>query len=667
MIYLVTNDKQKFSYITTSDITFASVKDVIRYFKDKNELEFDTETTGLDAHSCKLLSAQFGDYQHQYVIDCETVDITEFKKLLETKLIIMQNAKFDLKFLYVKGIWPNNVYDTFLAESVLNMGRKNVKKSLDALVYRYVKEHMSKEIRGVIHKEGLSKRVIEYAAKDVKYLGVIKKKQLQKLKDLDLIVAVDLDNKFVKVLAYVEHCGFKLDSNKWESKMKQDTTRLETSHNALDNYIFDNSITKYIDGQFDMFSDKLNTTLNWSSSKQVIGLFKDLGINTKTKDKKTGMMKDSVDAKVLISQANKFPIIKMFTDYQQASKLTSTYGENVLRQIHTNTGRIHTSFRQLMDTGRMSCGGTDRLRGIELLNLQNVPADEAHRSCFVPEKGNKMIVADYSGQESVVFANFSKDAEIIAFYKQGMSDMHAFIAQKIYPELEELSLKEIKSKHKDKRQNAKAAGFAIQYGGVGATIAGNLNLTSEEGEAIYNGYFKAFPGIKNYFAKCKNSALSKGYIELNPVSKRKSFIDFYETYKEYDKQTKEPAFWEDYRTHKAEDSSMFNSHYKPLIREYFKYKGMIERKSLNYPIQGSSAEITKFAALKFFDTLIEMDLLNVVKICNIVHDEIVIECPEKWAPEMAQILQSCMEEAGKPFCKIVPLKAEPCITSFWNH
>ena len=112
---------------------------------------------------------------------------------------------------------------------------------------------------------------------------------------------------------------------------------------------------------------------------------------------------------------------------------------------------------------------------------------------------------------------------------------------------------------------------------------------------------------------------------------------------------------------------MFNSHYKPLIREYFKYKGMIERKSLNYPIQGSSAEITKFAALKFFDTLIEMDLLNVVKICNIVHDEIVIECPEKWAPEMAQILQSCMEEAGKPFCKIVPLKAEPCITSFWNH
>ena len=98
MIYLVTNDKQKFSYITTSDITFASVKDVIRYFKDKNELEFDTETTGLDAHSCKLLSAQFGDYQHQYVIDCETVDITEFKKLLETKLIIMQNAKFDLKF-----------------------------------------------------------------------------------------------------------------------------------------------------------------------------------------------------------------------------------------------------------------------------------------------------------------------------------------------------------------------------------------------------------------------------------------------------------------------------------------------------------------------------------------------------------------------------------------
>ena len=667
MIYLVTNNSEKFKDIWCTNITLSTSQSLIDYFQNKKELEFDTETTGLDVHSCKLLSAQFGDENNQYVVDTQSVDIKLFKELLESKTVIMQNAKFDLKFLYKENIWPNDVYDTFLAEAVLNMGRLQVRKGLDALVYRYTQQHMSKEVRGVIHKEGLSKRVIEYAAKDVAYLSIIKRKQLVKLEELNLMSAINLDNKFVKVLAYVEYCGFKLDADKWKSKIEKDTERLTTAHNKLDSYIFDNNMTKYIDGQFDMFSNKLNTTLNWSSSKQVIELFKDLGIDTKTKDKKTGMMKDSVDAKVLISQANKFPIIKMFTDYQQASKLTSTYGENVLRQIHPNTGRIHTEFRQLMDTGRMSCGGTDRLRGIELLNLQNIPADEAHRGCFVPEKDNKMIVADYSGQESVVFANFSKDTEIINFYKSGMADMHSFIAQKIYPELEELDLGTIKKEHKQKRQNAKAAGFAIQYGGVGATIAGNLNLSAEEGEAIYDGYFKAFPGIKNYFAKCKNKALANGYVELNQISYRKSFIDFYEQYKELQSKVNEPAFWDDYRAHKTKQSDLFQSFYKPTVREYFKFKGMIERKSLNYPIQGSSAEITKFGALKFFNMLVEEQLLGIVKICNIVHDEIVVECPKRYAPEIAKRLQECMEDAGKPFCKIIPLKAEPCITDHWEH
>jgi len=667
MIYLVTNNLEKFKHIWCANITLSTPQSLINYFQNKKELEFDTETTGLDVHSCKLLSAQFGDENNQYVVDTQSVDIKLFKELLESKCIIMQNAKFDLKFLYKETIWPNDVYDTFLAEAVLNMGRLQVRKGLDALVYRYTQQHMSKEVRGVIHKEGLSKRVVEYAAKDVAYLSIIKRKQLVKLEELNLMSAINLDNKFVKVLAYVEYCGFKLDADKWQSKIEKDTERLTIAHNKLDSYIFDNNMTKYIDGQFDMFSNKLNTTLNWSSSKQVIELFKDLGIDTKTKDKKTGMMKDSVDAKVLISQANKFPIIKMFTDYQQASKLTSTYGENVLRQIHPNTGRIHTEFRQLMDTGRMSCGGTDRLRGIELLNLQNIPADEAHRGCFVPEKDNKMIVADYSGQESVVFANFSQDTEIINFYKSGMADMHSFIAQKIYPELEELDLGTIKKEHKQKRQNAKAAGFAIQYGGVGATIAGNLNLTTQEGEAIYDGYFKAFPGIKNYFAKCKNKALANGYVELNQISYRKSFIDFYEQYKELQSEVNAPAFWDDYRAHKTKQSDLFQSFYKPTVREYFKFKGMIERKSLNYPIQGSSAEITKFGALKFFNYITDSGLMGVVKICNIVHDEIVIECPEVIANKMAKYLQECMEDAGKPFCKIIPLKAEPCITDHWEH
>ena len=669
MVYLITEDRSKYSHLS-KDILIGEVDDVLFYFKDKNEVEFDTETTGLDCHANDLIYAQFGDNKNQFVIDLETIDIQEFKILLENKLILMQNAKFDLKFLYVNNITPTKIYDTFLAESVLNMGRLSVRKGLGALTERYCDVHLNQNIKNSRDTIELIKRqedVIQYSADDVKYLGTIKQQQLIKLEQEQLLRAISLDNKFVKVLAYVEYCGFYLDGKKWKAKMDKDLVNYELATQSLNNYVFDNKINKYISMQMNLFSDAKVCLINWSSSKQVINLFKDLGVDTSTKDKTTGKMKDSVDASVLASQSKDFDIIPLFTRYQQCAKLISTYGENVLRQIHPNTGRLHTIFRQLQATGRMSCGETNRKKNIEHLNLQNVPANHEHRGCFTPEEGNTLVVADYSGQESVVFANFSKDPDLLKFYRSGLSDMHSFIAQKIYPELQKLSLKEIKSKHKDKRQNAKGAGFAIQYGGEGSTIAGNLNISEEEGTAIYDGYFKAFPGIKNYFAKCKASALALGYVKLNNVSYRKSYSDFYEAYKEDKAKIDEEGFWEDYRTHKIDNSQMFQTFYKPLVRSYFKTRGKLEKMSLNYPIQGTSAEITKYAAIMFFDEILKRGWFDTVKICNIVHDEIVVECPIDMGKEIGERLQYHMEQAGKPFCKVIPLKAEPCISDFWSH
>ena len=158
---------------------------------------------------------------------------------------------------------------------------------------------MSKEVRGLIHKEGLSVQVIKYAAGDVKYLGDIKKLQIEKLKELSLLPALALDNKFVRVLAYIEYCGFKLDANKWATKMKEDSQLVLSCEERLNEWVVSNNKRKYIDSQLDLFNDKITCKINWNSEKQVIPLFKDLGVNTKTKDKDTGKIKDSVDARVL--------------------------------------------------------------------------------------------------------------------------------------------------------------------------------------------------------------------------------------------------------------------------------------------------------------------------------------------------------------------------------
>jgi len=106
---------------------------------------------------------------------------------------------------------------------------------------------------------------------------------------------------------------------------------------------------------------------------------------------------------------------------------------------------------------------------------------------------------------------------------------------------------------------------------------------------------------------------------------------------------------------------------KPKVREYFIKKGDIERMSLNYPIQGSSADITKLAGVYMFRYLEEHKLLFKVLMPNVVHDELHLECPKDMAENLATVLKECMERAGDKFCKTIKLKAEPCITAVWAH
>jgi DNA polymerase-1 len=246
--------------------------------------------------------------------------------------------------------------------------------------------------------------------------------------------------------------------------------------------------------------------------------------------------------------------------------------------------------------------------------------------------------------------------------------MHSFIAAKIFPELSGLSADEIKANHKEKRQLAKGAGFSINYGGTGMTIAQNLSISMAEGEEVYKAYFKAFPGLANYFKVEKARALKLGYIQFNNVSGRKCFIPYFDEFQKLHKELYETdEFWDDYKLEKTKNSHKFINYFKPKVREYFMKRGNIERMSLNFPVQGSSADITKLACIYFYRHLLKNDLIFKVFIVNVVHDEIIVECPNELAPDMATILQKSMEDAGQVFCKVVKLKAEPVITSTWRH
>ena len=310
MIYFVTKEQRLFNDL--NNITICNdYNKVLEYFEDKKYIGLDTETEGFDPFTKKVLLMQLGDRENQFVIDTRTISPLLFKDLLEdpTKVFILQNAKFDLRFLLHYRIVVQEVFDTYLAESVLFTGIKYARKALDFLVEKYLGKTLNKEIRSQIHKEGNTERVIKYAAEDVEFLEDLMNEQLKELNKKDLIKALDLDNKFVKVLAYCEYCGIYLNPAKWKAKMQKDLQRQEKSKQELNKYIIDNGFEKYIEAQLDLFSSERRCNINWASSKQVVPLMKSLGVNTQVRDPKTGNMKDSVEADVIKTQVDKSPLL----------------------------------------------------------------------------------------------------------------------------------------------------------------------------------------------------------------------------------------------------------------------------------------------------------------------------------------------------------------------
>ena len=663
MIYVISNQTNAFD----GEFPQITVEEAINKLKFMTEISNDTETSGLSCHSKKLLLLQLGDFENQYNFDIASFGYHIPQSLKDfmneyNGVWILQNAKFDLQFFYKQGVILKNIYDTMLAEYIITMGytefrdgkQKDVKRDLATICRKYCDVSLDKSVRGEIINTGLSIRVIKYGANDIKYLGKIKEAQLKIIKSKQLENAVNLDNKFVRVLAYIEYCGIKLDWNKWSVKAEEYRNNVISSEEAINRHLYYDLKRTDCFGSNSLFSDVPQCLINWSSPKQVIPLFESLGINCTYYDH--GEEKKSCSEKVLNFQIKDFKILQLYFEYKEATKKFSTYGYSWQKMINKDTGRIHTSFMQIMATGRLSCGDIDNNQP----NLQNLPNDKYTRSCFITEPGNKYIACDYSSQESIVLANFANDESLIGFYKKGLTDMHSYVAFLLYPELQEELHKTadklteddliwIKKNHKDLRQIAKTAEFAIAYGGDGSTIAKNTGSSKAQGIEVYNAYFTAFSGMKQYFDRVINRTLKYGYIEYNPYTKRKYFL-----------MPSNPVV-------KYAEKLRYGELYGREAVEYNEAKAELQRLSQNYPIQGSSADCSKLAGILFFNEVMKKGWFNKVKIVNMVHDEYNVEAPEEITEEVAQCLKDCMIKAGKVFCKTVPLDADVEIGDCWVH
>ena len=242
MIYFVSNQTELFKFDEFENL---SVEESIKIINTWDLIQFDTETKGRDARIGQLLLMQFGnkDKSIQIVVDVSTVDPLLYKEVLESKLILGQNLKFDLQWLYNYGIVPLNVYDTMIVEQLLYLGYPpypkpgGVSYSLAALTERYCNINIDKSIRGQIIWRGIDVEVIKYAANDVVYIYDIAKAQLEKAKKVESLKAVKLECGFVPVIAYLEWCGIKLDVKVWKQKMLQDEAKRDQMIKELNNFL----------------------------------------------------------------------------------------------------------------------------------------------------------------------------------------------------------------------------------------------------------------------------------------------------------------------------------------------------------------------------------------------------------------------------------------------
>jgi DNA polymerase-1 len=352
---------------------------------------------------------------------------------------------------------------------------------------------------------------------------------------------------------------------------------------------------------------------NINSTQQLSDvLFKQLGLEPPDRGNKTASGHYSTSAGVLDLLRGKHSVVDLILEHRELSKLKSTYVDALQAALNEDTGCVHTSYSQTgAVTGRLSSSNP---------NLQNIPirTEEGRRlrNGFIAGKKSVLLSVDYSQIELRIVADMAQDEAMLAAFRAG-EDIHTTTASAIYGVGAEQVTKNM-------RRRAKSINFGLIYGMSVFGLTRYTDLTLAEAEEFVKTYFQKFPGIKKYLDGIRKLAAQQGYVETL-LGRRRYF----------------PAL---------------------QGKQNQQVKNREEREAINAPIQGTAADIMKIAMLKIPPALKEAGLSG--KMLLQVHDELVLECPEKELRETARIVQDTMANA---FPLSIPLSTEARYGNNWGE
>ena len=653
MIYTVSYEVPGFQSCT--------VKEAVSYLSKLPLVGLDLETTGFFPKRCHIISMGFGDQEHQFIAGPEL--ISDFMDIFMNKELVGQNLLFDYRFLYEHGVYPERCVDTYLNENLIYNGYKTRRADLGTLIHNYIGIDIDKEFQKKVYLT--SKELpqhITYLAQDVRHLSTINSKQQTLLAKHKLLDVARLEYKYLPALAYCANCGFKVDIPLLVKKVAAMETRLLELTSELNQGIIDENIEEFIHYTNDLFPDP-TVKIKWSNKLAARKFFEHIGIIMTRKDKKTKTQVSTLSSEQLGKMDNKHA--KNYAAYSEVHKQLTTYGKNILDMaIKFSDSRLRTTYTQITQAGRTSSGrGKDNAisgeTGTKMCNLQNFPHES--RDIFIAEEGHSFIIADYAQQEPRITAEYSSDP---AYYEYcaGVKDMHCFFVQCVYPETRELSHADIKKKYAKERTFCKQITFAMAYLGSAKTIFDNTGLPIELCKEIEEKYYATFNGVKAYYDECLALTLKYGYILINEISGRKRFIPEVDQYREVKEKNDKirRQYWES----KKVDGEFYHQH-KGSFSEQAVLLSKIHKESVNTPIQGTAADMTKLATIYLWDFLKEHKLLDIVKFNVNVHDELVFEAPDDMIDLIKNQVRVDMIRASQVFLKKIPMELDVKVAKSW--
>ena len=563
---------------------------------------FDTETSGLNAMEADLVGMSFstskGTGTYVAVNPATWPDLRDvFKPLLENPdlTVVGQNLKYDGKIMARHGIdlTKAKLEDTMVAHYLLEPDQPH---GMDALAQAFL-DYQCIPITDLIGKKGKGQKsmadlppadVVNYACEDADISLQLADVLLPKLEKEGLMKLYrDVEMPLLSVLLDMELQGVALDTKHLSAFSTELATQLETLQQSIQNHA--------------------GVPFNVDSPKQLGDvLFEHLAIPAKVKKTKTGQYPTS--EAVLSKLTDAHPMVGEVLEYRKLKKLRSTYVEPLPTLIHPETGRVHTTYMQVVAaTGRLSSKDP---------NLQNIPIRTEQgreiRKAFVPSGSDRVLVAaDYSQVELRIAAAMSGEKGLIEAFQNG-EDIHAATAAKVFG----VALDDVT---REQRSQAKAVNFGILYGQGAFGLAENLGISRKEAKSIIDAYHAQFAGLEAFTQECVAKAREAGQA-VTLLGRRRPLKD--------------------------------------ILSNNAVVRAFAERNAVNTPIQGSAADIIKVAMI---DVHKEMQGMQ-SKLIMQVHDELVVDAVTSELEDIEALLVRCMERA---VTLEVPLEVEVSHGATW--